>query len=239
MPPRTPSAAVPERAPRRAPSGAKAAQRVQDIVRAGRQVFSDRGYEATTTTEIADRLGISEATIFTYFTGKRDLCVRVIEDWYDEIVGQVEDGMPQSQPVRAQFAYLVRAHLRLFLVQGTGMCALVLSEGRAKDRALGEKLAPLQRRYTAPLMDLLARGQAAGEIRDDVPLRLMRSLVYGPMEHILWEAIGARRPIDIDAAADELVGVLWPMVQAPKAELAALRRMRSRLLSLVDPAQAD
>jgi AcrR family transcriptional regulator len=222
------------RTQRRGAGSAKSAQRIVDIVRASRAVFSERGYEATTTTEIADRLGISEGTIFTYFSGKRDLCARVIEDWYDEIIAQIEDGMPRGRSLRAQFAFVVRAHLRLFLVQGTGMCALVLTEGRAKGQPLGNQLVPLQRRYTAPLMELLARGQADGAVRADVPLRLLRSLVYGPMEHILWEAVAAHKPIDIDAAAAELIGVLWPMLQAPRAELATLRRLRARIEAALD-----
>ena len=56
------SAALP-RLQRRAPTSAKAEQRVRDIVRAGREVFSERGYERATTTEIAQRLGISPATV--------------------------------------------------------------------------------------------------------------------------------------------------------------------------------
>lgn len=222
--------------PRRGPASAKSAQRIADIVRAGRDVFSRRGYDAATTTEVAEQLHVSEATIFTYFGSKRDLCVRVIEDWYDEIVSEIHAGMPLRHPIRAQLAYLVRSHLRLFLVHGTGMCALVLSEGRAKGQPLGDKLVPLQRRYTAPLMALLARGQAEGAIRVDVSLRLMRSLIYGPMEHILWEAIGASRPTDTDAAADALTAVLWPMLRAPRAELASLRQLRDRVATALDDA---
>jgi len=231
-------ARAPLRTVRRPAASPKSAQRIFDILRAGRAVFSDRGYEAATTTEIAERLAISEATIFTYFSGKRDLCLRVIEDWYDEIITRIEAGVPRSRSLRAQFAYLVRAHLHLFLVQGTGMCALVLSEGRAKGQPLGNDLLSLQRRYTAPLMQLLARGQKSGELRHDVSLRLMRSMIYGPMEHILWEAVAAPRPIDIDAAADELIGVLWPALQAPRTELAALRRMRTKILAAAEESAA-
>ena len=207
---------------------------MREILDAGRAVFAERGYEAATTTEIAERLGISEATIFTYFAGKRDLCVRVIEAWYEEIIAAVEAGTPGRASVRTQLAHLIEAHLRLFLVQGTGLCALVLSEGRAKGQPLGDQLIPLQRRYTAPLMALLARGKARGEIRDDVPLRLLRSVVYGPMEHVLWDAIAASRPIDIEATAAALFDLLWPMLQPPRAELAALRKLRTRIAALVD-----
>jgi AcrR family transcriptional regulator len=202
---------------------------VRDILRVGREVLAERGYERATTTEIAQRLGVSEATVFTYFRGKRELCVRVISDWYDEIIAAIEDGLPREQPIKAQLQFVVQTHLRLFLIQGTGLCALVLSEGRSKGQELGDTFVPLQRRYTAPLMDLLARGQAAGQIRTDIPLRLLRSLVFGPMEHILWEAVVQDKPINIDATAEALVALLWSALQAPEVELTALRRLQNEV----------
>jgi AcrR family transcriptional regulator len=230
MPPRRP----PVTPARRAPVSAKSEQRVRDILRVGREVFAEKGYERATTTEIAQRLGVSEATVFTYFHGKRELCVRVITDWYDEIIATIEHGLPRAETARAQLDWFVRTHLRLFLVQGTGLCALVLSEGRSKGQDFSDTLLPLQRRYTAPLMDLLARGQASGEFRADLPLRLLRPLVLGPMEHILWEAVAqgpqgteAVKAIDIDATAAAVSAMLSGALQAPGAELAALRTLRT------------
>ena len=214
---------------RRAPAGPKAEQRVRDILRVGREVFAERGYENATTTEIAQRLGISEATVFTYFRGKRELCMRVIQDWYDENIAAMEAGLPRQAPVREQLEFLVLTNLQVFLVQGTGICALVLSEGRAKGQGLGEALVELQRRYTAPLMDLLARGQEAGEVRRDIPLRLLRSLVFGPIEQMLWEVVITGRQIDVEASARDLVALLWPALQAPDQELQRLRQLRTRL----------
>lgn len=222
---------------RRAPASAKSEQRVRDIVRVGHEVFSERGYERATTTEIALRLGVSEATVFTYFRGKRELCVRVIADWYDEITVAIEQGLPRDKAVRAQFDFFVHAHLRLFLGHGTGMCALVLAEGRDKGPAdLGDAVLPLHRRYTAPLMDLLARGQADGVVRSDVPLRLLRSLVLGPMEHLLWEAVSTQRAIDVDAQARAMSMLLWSALAAPGAELAALRALRVQVERSLDQA---
>ena len=214
---------------RRSPVGPKAEQRVRDILRVGREVFAERGYERATTTEVAQRLGISEATVFTYFRSKRELCMRVIQDWYDEIIAAIEAGLPRDKPVREQLEFVVVTHLRLFLIQGTGLCALVLSEGRTKGQDLGEGFGELQRRYTAPLMDLLARGQQAGEVRRDIPLRLLRSLVFGPMEHMLWDVVVAGRQIDVEASARDLVALLWPALQTPDQELLRLRQLRARL----------
>src|SRR6201989_2076904 len=87
-------------APRRHPGGRKSQQRVKEILQAGRDVFSEKGYERATTAEIAQRLGISEATVFSYFHGKRELCARVIGDWYDEIIEAIESGLPRDGSVR-------------------------------------------------------------------------------------------------------------------------------------------
>lgn len=224
-----------EQAPsrRRVPARAKSEQRVRDILRVSREVFAERGYENATTTEIAQRLGVSEATVFTYFSSKRELCMRVISDWYDEIIAAMEEGLPRGQSVKLQLEFIVRTHLRLFVIQGTGLCALVLSEGRAKGQAFGDAFVRLQRRYTRPLMELLARGQASGEVRGDVPLRLLRSIVFGPMEHILWESVGVQQAVDIERTAAELVRVLWPALQPPEADVAALRQFRAEVSAAV------
>lgn len=213
-------------ASRRQPAGRKSQQRVKEILQAGRDVFSEKGYERATTAEIAQRLGISEATVFSYFRGKRELCARVIGDWYDEIIEAIETGLPRDGSVRQQFAFIVRMHLRLMLVNGTDLCALVLSEGRARHHELSETLTDMQRRYTAPLMRVLAHGRETGQIRADMPLRLLRSMVFGPMEHVLWDATLANRQIDIEATADSLIEVLWAALQPPDAALTALVQFR-------------
>jgi AcrR family transcriptional regulator len=211
---------------RRIPAGAKSQQRVREILRVGRDVFSERGYENATTAEIAQRVGISEGTVFSYFASKRELCARVISDWYDEIIDAIETGLPREGSIRQQFAFIVRMHLRLMLLNGTGLCALVLSEGRTKHHDLSETFVELQRRYTKPLMDVLARGQQLGQIRTDMPLRLLRSIIFGPMEHVLWDATLAKRPADIDATADQLIDVLWAGLQPKDAGHAALVQFR-------------
>ncbi len=216
-------------ATRRQPAGPKSQQRVKDILQAGRDVFAEKGYERATTAEIAQRLGVSEATVFSYFRGKRELCARVISDWYDEIIAAIEDGLPRDGTVLQQFAFIVRMHLRLMLVHGTGLCSLVLSEGRTKQHALGDELTALQRRYTAPLMHVLARGQQTGQVRHDVPLRLMRSMVFGPMEHVLWEATFAHRSTDIEVTAERLVELLWAALQPPSPDVAALTKLKDEV----------
>ena len=62
-------------------------ERRSQIVRISAQLFSKKGFKGTTTREISQKVGISEAAIFRYFPTKDDLYMAIIE----ERVGQEED----------------------------------------------------------------------------------------------------------------------------------------------------
>jgi hypothetical protein len=56
------------------------------------------------------------------------------------------------------------------------------------------------------------------------------------MEHMLWEAIGSKGPIDVEAAARAMSALLWAALSAPGAELAALRALRGEVAQALDQA---
>jgi AcrR family transcriptional regulator len=207
--------------------GARSERRVKEILSAARQVFSDNGYENSTTLDIARQLGISEATVFSYFTSKRDLCMQVIKGWYDEISLVLEQEVPLVTGTRARLHFVVHKHLVTLMQDGTGMCKLVLSEGRSADAEFAELIAELKRRYTAPLMKVLAGAQRAGEIRQDMPLALLRDMVYGSMEHVLWDYMVNRNKPDIETTARQLTDMLWAAFAPVQQSLELLARFRS------------
>jgi AcrR family transcriptional regulator len=212
---------------RRADLGTRSERRVREILRTAREGFAEKGFERTTTSEIAQRLGVSEATVFTYFQSKRELCMEVVRGWYDEISTDLEREVPLINGSRAQLHFIIRKHLKNLLEEGTGVCALVLSEGRNVDDEFMNLIADLKRRYTAPLMSLLAAAQGSGEIRSDVPLRLIRDMVYGTMEHILWGRIVTGRMPDIDLSAMQLSNLLWSAFMPSNQSVEALLQFRA------------
>lgn len=206
--------------------GARSERRVKEILAIAREIFSDQGYEKTTTLEIARQLGISEATIFSYFDSKRDLCMQVIKGWYDEISQVLEQEVPQVSGTRAQLHYVVRKHLITLMQEGTGMCRLVLSEGRSVDEEFAGLIAELKRRYTAPVMKVLSQAQRAGEVRPDMPLPLLRDMVYGSMEHVLWDYMVNKNKPDVETTALQLTDMLWCAIAPSNHGLSELVQFR-------------
>ncbi|MHC1727818.1 MAG: TetR/AcrR family transcriptional regulator [Syntrophobacteraceae bacterium] len=212
---------------RRGALGVRSEKRVREILSVARDVFAEKGFAKATTAEIALRLGTSEATVFTYFGSKRELCMEVLKVWYDEIIFELEREAPLIEGLRARLHFIVHKHLKHMIEEGTGICALVLSEGRNGDQEFMNLVTDIKRRYTGPVMAILSAAQESGEIRQDIPLRLMRDMVYGSLEHLLWTHIVTGQAPDVDLTASQLSEMLWRAFTPPDQSVEALVQLRA------------
>ena len=213
--------------PRRVARGEKSGHRVEALLAVAREVFAEKGFEKATALEIAQRVGVSEATVFSYFGGKRDLCLEVVRRWYDEISAELERELPRQAGLPAQLHYAIERHLTHLVGDGAGLCALVLSEGRVADADFKDAIVAMKRRYVRPLMQALAHARDAGALRDDMPLSLLRDMVYGAMEHVLWDFVASGRRPDVELTAARLAELLLQSFAPPDRGLQALRRFHA------------
>lgn len=219
--------------------GQKSERTVEGLLAAAQAVFVASGYERATTAEIAQQAGVSEATVFAYFGSKRQLCLEVIRRWYDEISAELERDVPTLPSLRARVQFVIRRHLAHLMGEGTGLCALVLGEGRAvADKGFSEAILTFKRRYTAPLVRALHEAQAAGELRSEVPVRLMRDMVYGAMEHVLWGYVASGRKPSLEETAQQLTVVFMDGFGARPAHLQALQRFQTDVTAAVRALEA-
>ncbi len=208
------------RPPRARPAGGRVrlarAQRVDDILVAALQEFTERGYEAAAMADIAARCGVVEGTVYKYFDSKRGLMLAVLERWYEELFGNYTRELPGLPGARAKLRYLVWRHLRTF--QDNPLLArLMFTQVRSQPDYRGSKLHAMNRRYAAMLTDVVAQGIAAGEIRPALSATMVRDLVYGGIEHLTASYLAGHGRLDVDGLADELTGLLWQGLDAGPA----------------------
>ncbi|MDO4745166.1 MAG: TetR/AcrR family transcriptional regulator [Bacillota bacterium] len=55
----------------------------QDILKASRRLFKEKGYDDTMIDDVADKAGISKATLYNYFPNKESLLVGTMDDQID------------------------------------------------------------------------------------------------------------------------------------------------------------
>lgn len=207
-------------------------ERVSHILSAARDVFCKKGYEQTAVSEIAARMGIVEGTIYKYFPTKRDLLLKVLEQWYDEMFGDYARDLSGVSGTRERLRLLVWRHLRSIRDYPL-LCRLMFLEVRSEHDYRGSELHSLNRRYTQLLVDVLDEGVRNGELRRDVPLTLLRDMVFGSIEHYTWNYICGRGELNIDTTAEQITDLLWNGLHTRTAEApSSLKKETQRLAQI-------
>src|SRR6059058_4340068 len=75
-----------------------AGERRTQLVEIGRTVFAERGYDAASVEEIAERAGISKPIIYEHFGGKEGLYAVVVDREMERVLGMIEGALTEEHP---------------------------------------------------------------------------------------------------------------------------------------------
>ena len=88
-----------------------AAERRNQLVRVGRSVFGEKGFDGTSVEEIAERAGVSKPIVYQHFGGKEGLYAVIVDREMDRVVATITEaistGTPRERVERAALAFLV------------------------------------------------------------------------------------------------------------------------------------
>jgi AcrR family transcriptional regulator len=92
-------------------------EKLQRIRDATRELFVEKGYDETTTREIAVRAGVGIGTVFTYAENKRDLLFLVANDELEAVATRCEAGVSDRASCLQNLLSIFRQHYRFFAKQ--------------------------------------------------------------------------------------------------------------------------
>lgn len=209
-------------------------QRQQDIVNAARKIFESQGYESATIANIAADIGVVEGTVLHYFKTKRALIVKVIEEFYSEITQSLEEGLAGVNGARNKLRYIIFSHMT-FLQENAALCTVILNESRGTNPELLQKVHKLNRRYTNVVINTVKEGKEIGEIADFASPVLVRNVVFGSIEHYLWDLVSGSRHDDVDAVADQITQLVYSgIMKRPDEFNSDVNRLISKLNKMMD-----
>jgi TetR/AcrR family transcriptional regulator, fatty acid metabolism regulator protein len=180
--------------------------RRKQIVEAAVDVIAERGFAEASLSRIAEWAGISKGVISYHFDGKDDLIYEVLtlyeRDEQEYIYSKVE---AQETPSAELETYL-RANIEYMAVHPKHLKAVVEIVVTAKDGKGKRKFDITSVEWMeveiSRLVDILERGQQAGEFREFDP-RVMAISIRGAIENIAMYVL-TYSDIDIDDYAQEL-----------------------------------
>ncbi|WP_274631181.1 TetR family transcriptional regulator [Arvimicrobium flavum] len=208
-------------------------RRIADIMGAARGVFRDKGYEEAPLSEIAERANVVEGSIYRYFDNKRDLLVKVIEDWYETMLADYDQRLAGITGTRNRLRFMIWRHLTT-IHDEPALCNLMFQHLRTGPDYTHTAVFELNRRYTHRTLDIVQEGIEAGELRDDVPLPLVRDMIYGCIEHRTWAYLRGEGEFEPDETADAIVDLVLSGLQVRKPEASIEAALASRLEQAVE-----
>ncbi len=182
--------------------------RTNEILSSARAVFEEAGYEGAKMADIAKKANVVEGTVFHYFGSKKELMLKVIEKFYLDITEGLIAGLESVSGTQSRLHFTIRYHLTVF-ERNAALCAVMILNSRGVEATFNQALHDVNRKYTNSLVYIIRDGIACGDINPNTSPTLVRSIVYGTLEHILWDYIQDNKPLEAESTAKALCELMY------------------------------
>ena len=176
------------------------------ILEEARLRFTLRGFEKTTTADIARASGVSEGTVFQHFGTKMGLLGAVMDQYYHRLIAESGQIIDKSSDPKETLARLL-THYALQLEEQWDLIRVFNQFGRYGRDAFVTRFNDHNRAYTALYLTQFRALQADGVIRADIRPEFSRDLLLGGLEHYAIGHFSRDRPHDTRAHVVRLIQV--------------------------------
>ena len=150
-------------------------QKLRSIEEAGRDLFKAKGFEETTTRELARSAGVGTGTLFLYFPEKRDLLLHLFHRDVKDVYAHAFVGVPADVPLLDQLGYVFRRcydyYERDLRLSRAFLRELFFADPESRRKHSGEES------FSEELAKLVESAQQRGELRSDVDRRRIAMLI--------------------------------------------------------------
>ncbi|HUG38750.1 MAG TPA: TetR/AcrR family transcriptional regulator [Candidatus Limnocylindrales bacterium] len=157
-------------------------QAVRDqLLRTAADLFRKRGYRATTMDDIAARLGMSKASLYTYFRAKDAMLAAISRETIEAFTRELALVLRSDLAPEDKLRRVVRQHVR-FVISNRSFLTVVFGEEASLPTRFARSIAAQKDRYDKGVETIVLDGVRRGVFRD-VPPRLV---VFGLLGMLNW-----------------------------------------------------
>ena len=174
--------------------------RRQELLRAAARLFRRKGFDATSTRDIAAAVGMHAGSPFYHFKSKGQLLHAVMEEGMQSAIARQAAVLADTRGDAATvLRRLIRNHFDTLHGPGRDFIPVMLYESRSLSARQRAGIAKLQRDYEAVWMPVLRSLVASGRLRVDA--HLARLLIFGALNwSVQW--FDAKKRASLDELTD-------------------------------------
>lgn len=151
------------------------------VLRTAADAFRERGYRATTLEDVARRLGMSKATLYSYFRGKEEMLAAISRETIEGFTRELGLVLGSDLAPEDKLRRIVRQHVR-FVIANRSFLTVFFSEEANLPPRFVRAIAAQKDRYDKGVESVIADGIRRGMFRD-VPPQLV---VFGLLGMLNW-----------------------------------------------------
>lgn len=142
------------------------------VLAAAADLFSQKGYSATKTREIAQRLDLKRASLYHHIDSKEDLLYELSMSALTSIQRSMDSKLASARTSAEKVSILIVAHIAEVLKRQP-QAVILLLENRSLPAKRSQDLVRLRDRYDRLVEETLENAQRDGFLRADVPARVL------------------------------------------------------------------
>ncbi len=139
--------------------------RAAEVYRTAAQIILEKGYDATSVSDIAEALGITKAGLYHYIHGKTQLLFDIMQYGLGELDREVAEPAKKIADPEKRLRFMIGMHARI-VTRGEGAVTILVDEARALTAAQNRKIIKRKRAYLDFLRATLNEMKGEGKLRD-------------------------------------------------------------------------
>jgi AcrR family transcriptional regulator len=174
------------------------------ILRTAADLFRERGYRASTLDDIATRLGMSKASLYTYFHAKEEMLAAISRETIEGFTRELGLVLRSDLSPEEKLRRIVREHVR-FVIANRSFLTVFFSEEANLPSRLQRLIVSRKARYDRTVRVIVERAMRAGDVRAGEPRLLVLALLGMSNWVYRWYHPGRGRGWDADTIAEAFI----------------------------------
>jgi len=178
------------------------------IMNAAMDVFSSGDFEEATMRSIAEKADVPTSSIYKYFRNKDDLYVTLVSTIVDRTNRELNMHLTGLSSARNKLREMARFHLNFFQ-DNMHIARLVFASTNLSYWYEYEKAYEKVKESGTALAKIIKDGQRAGEIRDDLNLRVVNHIYFGSLRAMVINWLYRRHVYQLSDMSDDLADAIY------------------------------
>jgi len=138
--------------------------RRREVIDTAAKLFAERGYAATSMSELTAATGLAAGGLYHYIEGKDDLLIAICDELLEPLLEQAQEIVAEAAPPVEQLRELVAAWVEHVVTHRHHMLVFTQERQAIESQPRWRRIRSQRKAFEKILDDLLARGEADGSM---------------------------------------------------------------------------